>query len=162
MPCDGWCRGRFAVPWVMASAGCLLVFIGSRIPCPLGRGNMYGLRVLSPSAVRGSGVSSRFSLSRGSSSCHLVVIVSLLASSSCSRRPRLSALPASVPSPSPPRCVLVWLLIASLPVPSTSCAGRSLLTCFIRFRLSLSRPVLPLCCLSRLVPRACLPSVDRS
>lgn len=35
----------------------VLAFIGSRIPCPLGRGNMCGLRVSVPPAVRGLGCS---------------------------------------------------------------------------------------------------------
>ena len=55
---------------------------------------------------------------------------------------------------SPPR-VLVWFLIASLPVPSTSWAGRSLLACpFVAALVS--------CLVPSRAPRLACPTVDRS
>ena len=54
----------------------------------------------------------------------------------------------------PPR-VLVWFLIASLPVPSTSWAGRSLLACpFVAALVS--------CLVPSRAPRLACPTVDRS
>lgn len=52
---DGRCWGRFAVPCGWRRRVVVLAFIGSRVPCPLGRGTMRGLRVSAPFAVRGSG-----------------------------------------------------------------------------------------------------------
>lgn len=114
---------------------------------------MCGLRASAPPAVRGSGVSSRFPLSRGSSSCNLAARchrLSLLASPFCSRRLVIaSALPlASVPA----SCVLVLSLIVLLPVLAISRAGRSLLACLVRCGSRFLRLVLPL---SR-VPCVCL------
>lgn len=145
------------MPWVvfrflrhgMDGAGCVfaglggwrqrvvvLVFIGPLIPCPLGRGNMCGLRASAPPAVRGSGVSSRFPISRGSSSCNLAARchrLSLLASPFCSRRLVIaSALPlASVPAPVFSCCLL------SFPSPFLRLAGRGVL-CLLAYVLWLS------------------------
>lgn len=158
-------RLRSFMPWAvfrflrhgMDGAGCVfavlggwrrrvvvLVFIDPLIPCPLGRGNMCDLRASAPPAVRGSGVSSRFPLSRGSSSCNLAARchrLSLLASPFCSRLLVIaSALPlASVPA----SCVLVLPLIVLLPVLAISRAGRSLLACLVRCGSRFLRLVLP-------------------
>lgn len=162
-------RLRSFMPWVvfrflrhgMDGAGCVfaglggwrqrvvvLVFIGPLIPCPLGRGNMCGLRASAPPAVRGSGVSSRFPISRGSSSCNLAARchrLSLLASPFCSRRLVIaSALPlASVPAPVFSCCLL------SFPSPFLRLAGRGVL-CLLAYVLWLS--FLSPCSPSRLVP----------
>lgn len=150
---DGRCWGWFAVPCGWRRRVVVLAFIGSLFPCPLGRGIMCGLRASAPPAVRGSGVSSRFPLSRGSSSCNLAARchrLSLLASPFCSRRLVIaSALPlASVPA----SCVLVLSLIVPLPVLAISRAGRSLLAHFLFVAaLALSSRVPVLACPSWIV-----------
>ena len=160
---DGWRRG-----WVAVSGGwrrrvVVLIFIGSLVPCPLGRGNICGLRVLSSSAVRGSGCrqGSPYLVAR-----RRAVIAPLLASLP-PRRPRPIPAPcvSFLPAPcllrlfllsSPLPRVLVWFLIAFLPVLSTSRAGRSLLAW--RRRCG-SRPVASFP--SSRVPVLACPTADR-
>lgn len=129
-------------------------------PAPWGGGLYAACGVLFSFAVRGSGVSSRFSLSRCSSSSHLIISVVIAFRSACfvapryhlPRAPCVLSSPISAPCASfssslpllclflPPR-VLVWFLIAFLPVPSTSRAGRSLLACLVRCGSRLRRHV---------------------
>lgn len=119
---------------------------------------MCDLRASVPPAVRGSGISLRFSylVARRRSILPPLSSSSLpacFAVSPCRSHPRpLPHVLRSCPLRLFLSCVLVWFLIALLPVLATSRAGRYLLVCLIRFRFSLSRPVLPpLRCLSRLV-----------
>lgn len=116
---------------------------------------MCGLRASAPPAVRGSGISLRFPLSRSSSSFHLaalVVIVSpclLRCPPPCRPHPRpLPHVRPFLPSVSAPAPVFsCGFLSLFLPVPSTSWAGRSLLVLPHPFRLSFSRlRVLVLAC----------------
>ena len=109
-------------------------------------------------------MSSRFSLSRCSSSCHLVAPV-VIASLCLLRRPVLvvpcshcSRLPCPMCFvPAPPAsvlvsCVLVWFLIVLLPVLAISRAGRSLLAHFLFVAaLALSSRVPVLACPSWIV-----------
>ena len=165
MPGGGCRAGR------MASAGRCAYFYRLARPLPLGAGDYVRSAVIGSACGEGVGVSSRFSLSRCSSSCHLVapvVIASLcllrrpVLVVPCSHRSRLPCPMCFVPCPvalsSCPLvvlpCVLVWFLIASLPVLAISRAGRSVLACpcvvaFILFAL-LYRLVSP--------AFACLPS----
>ena len=139
------------------SASCVMVWMASGMCCRVGRMASAGRRAclyrLAPplplgagdyvrSAGMGSGVSSRFSLYRGSSSCHLVVSVVIAPRSACFVAPPvvISLVPHVLRSRplcpscvcSPPR-VLVWFLIVLLPVPSTSRAGR-FVACFASLR----------------------------
>lgn len=156
-----WGRCPLLVSWDWRCRACAVVMAlaGRRAwlyrfarPLPIGAGEY--VRPAGVVSVCGErvGVSLRFPLSCCSSSYHIAAPSSLLASLFSPRRHRSrrpsTRPPASVPVP----CVLVWFLIASLPVLATSRAGRSLLALPHPFRLSFSR----------LVPRACLPSVDRS
>ena len=110
---------------------------------------MCDLRASVPPAVRGSGISLRFSylVARRRSILPPLSSSSLpacFAVSPCRSHPRpLPHVLRSCPLRLFLSCVLVWFLIALLPVLATSRAGRYLLVCLIRFRFSLSRPVLP-------------------
>lgn len=135
-------------------------------PLPFGAGDYVRPAVIGSACCEGVGVSSRFSLSRCSSSCHLVAPV-VIASLCLLRRPVLvvpcshrSRLPCSmcfVPCPvALSSCPLVVIpvfsygfLIASLPVLVISWAGRSLLARFL-FVAALAPPTIS-------CPRACLP-----
>lgn len=100
---DGRCRGRFAVPCGWRRRVVVLAFIGSLVPLPLGAGDYVRSAVIGSACCEGVGVSSRFPLSRGSSSCNLAA-----------RCHRLS-LPAS-PSP----CVVLIIapcLMCFVPAP---------------------------------------------
>lgn len=93
------CRAGWRL-WVV-----VLAFVGSLIPCPLGRGNMCGLRASSPLAVRGSGYF------RGSPISRLVVV--------SSRRLRHHR-------PSCPMCFVLALSASLASAPVFSC-------CFLSF-----------------------------
>lgn len=102
---------------------------------------MCGLRVSAPPAVRGSGVSSRFHLSRGSSSCNLAARchrLSLLASSSCSRCLVIAPLSSPLPCRLRPFLSPVFLCgFLSFPSPFLRLAGRGVL-CLLAYALWLS------------------------
>lgn len=129
--------------------------------------------------MRGSGVSSRFSLSRGPSSCHFIISVVIASRSACFVTP--SPPPSSSPS-CPMRVVISHLsphvlrsrplcpsyvcsspvfscgFLSSLPVLATSLAGRSLLACLVHCA---SRSVVPFSSLASLVPVLACPAGDR-
>lgn len=105
----------------------------------------------------------------GLSSCHLIISVVIAFRSACFVAPPASSLlhrPShlvlsllAICAPVLLICVLVWFLIASLPVSSTSWAGRSLLACLVRCG---SRPLVSFSSLASLVPMLACPTVDRS
>lgn len=144
----------------VGGSSCLPLSVRSS-PCPLGRGIMCGLRASAPPAVRGSGVSSRFSYLIARRRVILPAIVVIV--SPCLLRHPVFVPSSSHPPPSP------------LPFPPAPPSSSSLV--FSCGFLSLLSPFLRLagrgdiCLLASSVfgsrslvscPRDCLPSVDRS
>lgn len=155
---------------------CLLLPARSS-PAPWGGGLYEACGHRSRSAVRGSGVSLRFSLSRGSrglSSCHLVVSVVIAPRSACFVAPVVISLVPHVcrPLPSPfhvlrfrplcPSCVCsspvfsCGFLSPFSPLPRQDGAGRSLLASFV------ACPFADALVTSSCVPVFACPTGDRS
>lgn len=99
--------GRVAVSGGWCRLVVVLAFVGSLIPCPLGRGIICGRLVSSSVCGETVGVSLRFSLSRGPSSCHIVIPVVLAPRPACFAVPCAVSLPSAFsPRSLPPPALL--------------------------------------------------------